>query len=461
MCRSKLCCEGALPLPQKLRWKDIYREADLYKSAVRVYTKPLFAWRKALFTSTDGRTLYDMAAQGTVALDRVHRELRREEFHFRPSVALHHNFNGKHRTLYIAPWEERIVDLLLYRVLTSRLDSWFSPNSYAYRERTYGLDRCQSRIAAALRNESTPIYAVKRDISSYFDSIDHELLSQDLRELIADDDYLFRLLQQRIRFAFVEQDAQRVASTGVPFGSAAACVLANVYLTGLDRELESIPDVSYFRYADDILVLTPDHDSATEAQRRLREGLERRKLRTKPSHAWDIVLGETQVTTFLPSQSIRHLGLQFHASGSVGLSKDKSRKIQNLFRYAFRRAQRRWQRERDPRRRVHMLVDICRETLERGVRNVAIIDYYLKHVDDEQRLRAIDLWLAEEVLSCVFGGHKRGHFRHISFADLRSLGLPSLVHRRRMILGGKVRSPFFVWQQQKAQRAFRGAVARL
>lgn len=31
-----------------LRWRDIYREAELYKAAVRVYTKPLFLWRKAL-----------------------------------------------------------------------------------------------------------------------------------------------------------------------------------------------------------------------------------------------------------------------------------------------------------------------------------------------------------------------------------------------------------------------------
>lgn len=450
-----------MPLQQKLRWGNLYCEADLYKAAVRVFTKPLFAWRKALFTSTDGRTLYDMAAQGTVALDKVHRDLRREEFRFRPSVALHHNFNGKHRTLYIAPWEERIVDLLLYRLLTARLDSWFSPNSYAYRERTYGLDRCQSRIASFLRGSDGPVFAVKRDISSYFDSIDHELLLRDLRELIAEDDYLYRLVEQRIRFAYVDQEGGHTAHVGVPFGSATACVLANIYLTELDKKIESLGGVTYFRYADDLLALTTDEATAMEAQRRLQEGFELRRLKTKPSHELNVVLGQTTTSTFTAAQSLRHLGLQFSANGSVGLSRDKSRKIQNLFRYAFRRAQRRWKRESNPQRRAKMLVEISRETLERGVRNVAIIDYYLKHVDDEARLRNIDRWLAEEVLSCVFGGHKRGHFRQMSFRELRSIGLPSLLHRRRMILGGKIESPFFVWQQQKAQRAFRGAVARL
>ena len=38
----------------KLRWRDLYSEAELYKAAVRLYTKPLFVWRKAL--STEGRS---------------------------------------------------------------------------------------------------------------------------------------------------------------------------------------------------------------------------------------------------------------------------------------------------------------------------------------------------------------------------------------------------------------------
>src|SRR5215472_13072256 len=122
-----------------LRWNDLYREAELYKAAVRVYTKPVFQWRKALCTSTDGKTLYDFATQGLRHLDSIHTALVRRTFEFRPAVALRYNFNGKHRTLYIPPWEERIVDLLLYRVLNRRLHSWFSPNSYAYRDRRYGL----------------------------------------------------------------------------------------------------------------------------------------------------------------------------------------------------------------------------------------------------------------------------------------------------------------------------------
>src|SRR5581483_4554580 len=67
-----------------LRWRDVYGEAELYKAAIRVYTKPLFLWRKALSVSSDGRTLYDFAASGLKGLAAIHEQLRAGRFHFRP-----------------------------------------------------------------------------------------------------------------------------------------------------------------------------------------------------------------------------------------------------------------------------------------------------------------------------------------------------------------------------------------
>ncbi len=446
-----------------LRWRSIYSEVELYKSIVRVYTKPLFHWRKALATSTDGKTLYDLASPGLKGLDSIHRALESESFRFRPALALKYNFNGKHRTLYISPWEERIVDLILYRAVNQRLHNWLSRNSYAYRDRTYGLDRCQSRIARIVRSACAPLYLIKRDISNYFASVNHDILLDQLSSLIARDDYLFSLLEQRVRFPYRDDQAEHVASIGIPFGSAVACVLANIYLTPLDRRIERIPGLAYFRYADDILILTPDRQGAVAAQEELERGLADLRLGVKSSHRADLILASEPVTdeTFVGAREFRHLGLLFRAAGEVALSRDKSRKIQNLFRFAFRRARRRWRKLTDHAERARALVAIAVETAQRGVRNVAILDYYLRHVDDETQLGRLDRWLAEEVLSNVFGGHKKGHFARISFAQLRQMGLPSLVHRRRLIRHGRVESPFFIWQKQKVSRAFRGTVARL
>jgi hypothetical protein len=445
-----------------LRWRDVYREAELYKAALRVYTKPLFLWRKALSVSTDGRTLYDLAARGLNGLGAIHRQLRDERFHFRASVGLKYNFNGKRRTLYIPPWEERIVDLLIYRLLNRRLHPWFSRSSYAYRDYTYGLDRCQSQIRGALRSAKSPIYVVKRDITDYFASVNHQILLQQLQKHIAQDDYLFELVSERIRFDYQDEGGAHRAALGIPFGCASACVFANVFLTGLDREIEREPYVHYFRYADDMLLLSTNREAALRAKQRMHEVLGELRLTTKASHQADLVLGETTAESdlhFQPVAAFRHLGLQFECGGSVSLSRDKQRKIQNLFRFAFRHSRRRWKKIGDPRECARTLVAIACQTIERGVRNVAILDYYLKHVTDADQLRRLDRWLAEEILSLVFGGHKKGHFAKIRYQELRHFGLPSLVHRRRMILQGKIESPFFIWQQQKADRAFKGTVA--
>jgi reverse transcriptase-like protein len=444
-------------LSHPLRWAELYRETELYKAALRVYTKPLFNRRKALSVSSDLRTLYDFAADGLAGIERIHRALTRQDFVFRPALALHYDLNGRARTMYVSPWEERIVDLLLYRLLTKRLHRWFSPNAYAYRDRIYGLDSCQSGIAAFLRAARGPVYVLKRDISDYFASIEHARLLEQLRALIAPDDFLSALLAQRIAFPFIDDgDAQR-ATRGVPFGSAVACVLANLYLTPLDRRLEAIDGLRYFRYADDILVLTADRSAAERAQSALAQGIAELALTVKPSHTLDLVLGGAE-PGFAAADSFRHLGLLFAADGTVRLAREKTRKIQNIFRFAFRR-RKHWRKLPDPRERARALAAIAADALAGSVRNVAIVDYYLKHVDDEAQLRCLDRWLAEEVLSHVFGGHKKGHFARLSYEELRALGLPSLVHRRRLIRHGHIVSPFFVWRSRIARSGI-GTVVR-
>ncbi len=451
-------------LGHPLCWSGVYSEAELCRAAVRVYTKPLFQWRKALSTSTDGKTLYDFAARGLRGLDSLHRALERQNFHFRPAVALHYNFNGKHRTLYVSPWEERIVDLMLYRALNRRLHNWFSPNSYAYRAFGYSLDQCQSQVASVIRSAEGALFLVKRDISDYFASVNHEFLLAQLTELIDPSDYLFHLLAQRIRFRYQRDGLLHTAGVGVPFGAAIACLFANIYLTGMDRQIETVPGVSYFRYADDILLLAPDLELARAARRKLESSLAELKLSMKASHSLDLALSpDSRVhdSEFLLAREFRHLGLLFRAGGQVALSRDKLRKIQNLFRFAFRRGRRRWKKIGDPQEKASALIALAAEAIDKGLRNIAILDYYLKHVDDQEQLRLLDRWLAEEVLASVFGGHKKGHFRRISFARLRAMGLPSLVHRQRLIRRGEIESPFFIWQRERSTQAFRGTVARL
>ena len=435
-------------LPRKARFQALYGEAALYRAVLKTYTKSLFYWRKAIAKSHDERTLYDFARQTPQNVERLHDLLKRRAFHFREATEVKFNFNGRERTVFIFPWEERIVDLFLYQVLNRHFHTEFSRSAYAYRHRGFGVDVCQHRIARRLKGLSRPVYFLKRDISDYFPSMDHGVLLEALTEWIEPDDYLYELLEERVRFEYRAGDAVAVAERGVPFGSAIACFFANFYLTPLDRALGNIEQLDHYRYADDILAFSADRAAAGEATEVLAGMLHELKLESKPSHHQDFAFlspGEADAE-FARASRFRHLGLEYRGDGSVGLSRDKARKIRNLFRFAFRRARKKFADVTDPEARAQLVAEIAREVVESRNRSVAIIDYYLKHVDDEGQLRLLDRWLAEEALAIAFqNGHRKGNFRMLPFSRLREMGLPSLRHRRRLLRHGHLRSSFFRW----------------
>src|SRR5262249_59011168 len=129
-----------------------------------------------------------------------------------------------------------------------------------------------------------------------------------------------------------------------------------------DREIAAVPDVHYFRYADDMLLLSKNRELALRAEERIREGLSKLYLTTKASHQADLVLTRMPAfgdRHFVQAAAFRHLGLQFDCTGAVLLSRDKQRKIQNLFRFAFRRSRSRWKKITDPREQARTLIAIA------------------------------------------------------------------------------------------------------
>ena len=69
-----------LPTPhRKATFARIYSELALHQAVIRVYSKPLFTWRKALGRSHDERTLYDFAADSLQNVSRLHQRLALDE----------------------------------------------------------------------------------------------------------------------------------------------------------------------------------------------------------------------------------------------------------------------------------------------------------------------------------------------------------------------------------------------
>lgn len=441
-------------LQNKLKFNEIYQREALFRSALALYAKSLFFRRKARTTSWDGGTLYDFACNGSEELDRLHRELVNRQFAFSPAKPLKIFRSGKERTVYIWPWRERVVDLMLYQQMNQRLDRYFSRSVFAFRWHGYGIDLCQNRVARFIgKNRNGPVYVVKRDVSNCFPSLPHELLQEAVAAVTEPDDYLGRLLLDHIRFSYMlEADGEPItADAGVPFGAPTACLLANLALTPFDHALDGLPKSCYTRYADDMLFLTTDRETARKAVETFGAVFDRLGVASKAKAEVNGILtkdaGTVPAEPFAALPGLKHLGIYFQAGGTVSLALDKQRKICRMFRSSFIRCRRYLRRISDPRKRAARLCTAARNMLEKTQSQVAIIDYYLKHVTDTRQLQLLDRWLAEEVLSIALDtGHKKGNFAKISFKELREMGLPSLVHRRRLLLHRHIDNSFLRWK---------------
>lgn len=109
-----------------------------------------------------------------------------------------------------------------------------------------GIHKCLNDLKRALaKDKEGTMYCLKLDIKKFYPSIDHRLLKQVIRRKIKDKQ-LLQLLDEIID-----------SSNGVPIGNYLSQFFANLFLSYFDHWLKEECKVKYyFRYADDIVILS-------------------------------------------------------------------------------------------------------------------------------------------------------------------------------------------------------------
>ena len=446
-----------IQLEEKLQFNKLYKKEALYKSALALYTKAIFYRNKAKTTSLDGKTLYDFAGNTPKEMLNLHKSLANKNFSFSPAKVAKITSGNKERTVYIWPWNERVVDLMLYQLLNQKLDKLFTPSVFAFRNHGFGVDQCQNKATRYIKaNKSKDIYVVKRDVKNCFPSLPHDVLRKVISLIVEKDDYLEKLLLEKVSFSFQDNLGETfTANIGVPFGAPTACILANLILTPFDDIAKKYSNCCYTRYADDMLFLTTNKLDALKLAKEFDETFTKLKLESKssaeitgmlPQNANEEILDEH----FIILPGFKHLGVYFKPNGNTALALDKQRKICKLFKASFTKCKKRLAKVAKLETKAKILCKAAIRVLDNNS-SIGIIDYYLKHTNDIKQLQLLDRWLAEEVLAIAIGnGHKKGNFAKLSFQELRNLGLPSLQHRRQLLLHHHIDGSFLRWK--KAQQ---------
>ena len=154
-------------------------------------------------------------------------------------------FEPKERDIFRLPYyPDRIVHHAVMNVLEPVFVNMFTADTYSC-IKGRGIHGAARAVKKALRDKERTIYCLKLDIKKFYPSVNHEILKWLLGKKIKDKALLW-LLDEIIDSA-----------DGLPIGNYLSQYLANFYLTFFDHWIKEVLGIRYyFRYADDIVILS-------------------------------------------------------------------------------------------------------------------------------------------------------------------------------------------------------------
>lgn len=186
-------------------------------------------------------------------------------------------YDPKKRLILAPSFEDRVVHHAIVRVVEPFFEKKFIYDSYACR-RGKGIHFAVLRLQSFLKRAKRiypKVYVLKADISSYFPSIDHNILINVLERTIRDKNVLW-LFKKIIYESGYEH-------CGIPVGALTSQLFANIYLDQLDHYLKDDLGVKFYvRYMDDFVILGDSKQYLWELLDKIKTFLVSLKLNLNP-----------------------------------------------------------------------------------------------------------------------------------------------------------------------------------
>lgn len=335
------------------------------------------------------------------------------------SVPQKHEVNkmgtNKKRVVYSYKDDEmtmlKVVAYLLYKY-----DNCFASNCYAF--------RCGIRVSDAVRRvyrsvRKRKMWAYKLDIHNYFNSISIPILMPKLRQILADDEPLYRFFERILTDNRSEYNGSIIVEQrGVMAGIPVASFLANVYLADMDHHFAN-QGVVYARYSDDIIIFAEDYDTLQGHRAYILDVLRQHKLKVNP----------TKESLYSPEQPYEFLGFRCEDDcvdiARSGINKMKG-KISRKARALLRRKSRKGLSSRVV---MTKLIRYFNRKFFDGNLDDSLTwsRWYFPVINSVEGLREIDHYLQQYIRFLSTGRHTKANYR-VSYEELKRLGYKSLVH---------------------------------
>jgi RNA-directed DNA polymerase len=181
------------------------------------------------------------------------------------------------RPLGIPTVRDRVVQAALRMVIEPIFENEFAEHSYGFRP---GLG-CKDALRQVWNLYTSGYnYILDADLKSYFDTIDHDILMEMVKDKISDSRVL-DLIRQYLNQEVMETAKVWTPERGTPQGAVISPLLANIYLNPLDH-LMADKGFQMIRYADDFMIMCKSQEEAEEALQIVKVWCEKMKLTLHP-----------------------------------------------------------------------------------------------------------------------------------------------------------------------------------
>jgi len=172
--------------------------------------------------------------------------------------------SGGNRALAVGCLEDKIVQVLVAKILEAIYEPRFHRQSFGFRPGR-SAHQALASVYSAIKKRGKYTVAVEMDVEKFFNNINHDQMMEFLRARISDQAFL-RLIRRMLRNSVLSEDGAIIDNTtGTPQGSPVSPILANIYL---HHVLDEWFDENYItkgeivRFADDAVFVFDDLKTA-------------------------------------------------------------------------------------------------------------------------------------------------------------------------------------------------------
>lgn len=193
--------------------------------------------------------------------------------------------SSERRPLGIPTVRDRVVQSAIRSVIEPIFEREFAERSYGFRPGRCCKDALR-QVDALLKSGYT--WVVDADLKSYFDTIPHEPLMNEIETRISDGKVL-GMIETYLKQEILDSAQAWTPEEGAPQGAVLSPLLSNIYLDPLDKRMAS-KNVEMVRYADDFVLLCKSEAEARRALRMVEEWTSARGLKLHPekTHIVDV-----------------------------------------------------------------------------------------------------------------------------------------------------------------------------